>query len=139
MEKFTINWSLHPSPDVNRFLREIYNHNLNLYLLPPEIGLPVSHSLLIQTPPIIWQTYLYLDVFQNKSPNSLIDLKDVERNFNKRIKLNEIIIRNLPQLPNEKPFLAVREYFQQLERLGMIIKRDRIHLSIAKRIHNPEF
>jgi competence protein CoiA len=122
MEKFTINWSLHPSPELNRFLREIYTHNLNLYLLPPEIGLPVRHSLLIQTPSIIWQTYLYVDVFQNIALNTLIDLRDVERNFINRIKLNEIIIRNLPQLTSEKPFMAVREYFQLLEKLGIIIK-----------------
>ncbi|SDN14805.1 competence protein CoiA [Bacillus sp. OK048] len=132
MEKFTINWSLHPSPDVNRFLREIYHHNLNLYLLPPEIGLPVSHSLLIQTPPIIWQTYLYLDVFQNKSPRSLIDLKGVEKAFNKRAKLNELFLRKLPQLPNETPFIAVREYFQLLERLGIIIKRGESMYQVQK-------
>ena len=137
MEKFTINWSLHPSPELNRFLREIYTHNLNLYLLPPEIGLPVRHSLLIQTPPVIWQTYLYVDVFQNISPNTLIDLRDVERNFINRIKLNEIIIRNLPQLTSEKPFMAVREYFQLLERLGIIIKTGESSYQLQKGLIIP--
>ncbi|MEH7177478.1 competence protein CoiA [Neobacillus vireti] len=124
MEKSMINSSLHASPELNHFLHEIYPHNLNLYLLPPEIGLPVRHALLIQTPPIIWQTYLYVDVFQNKSPNTHIDLRDVERIFNDRIKMNNIIIRNLPQLTSVNPFMVVREYFQLLERLGIIIKRD---------------
>jgi competence protein CoiA len=137
MEKNTINWSLHPSPDRNRFLREIYTHNLNLYLLPPEIGLSVSHSFLIQTPAIIWQTYLYLDVFQGKSPNDHINLKDVERNYNKRIKNNEIRIRNLPQL-NEKSFHAVSEYFLQLEKLGLLMKKKETIYQLQNKISIPK-
>lgn len=122
-EKFSINWSLHPNPNQTRFLREIYNRNLNLYLLPPEIGLPVRHSLLIQTPAIVWQTYIYLDNLQDKSPNDLIDLKEVERNYYRRIKTSEITIRKIPQLAGENSYIAVREYFLYLEKLGMVTKR----------------
>jgi competence protein CoiA len=138
MEKFTLNWSLHPSPDLNRFLREIYTHNLNLYLLPPEIGLPVGHSLFIQTPAIIWQTYLYLDVLQDKTPNDLINLKEVERNYNKRIMKNEIINRNMPQLTSEKSFHAVKEYFLLLERLGILIKNSETIFQLQTKIVIPK-
>ncbi|MEH7014547.1 competence protein CoiA family protein [Neobacillus niacini] len=138
MEKNTINWSLHPSPDRNRFLREIYNHNLNLYLLPSEIGLPVRHSLLIQTPAIIWQTYLYLDVLLDKSPNDLINLKDVERNYNQRIKNKEIAIRNAPQLANENSFHAVSQYFLQLEKLGLLMKKSETVYQLQNKIFIPK-
>jgi competence protein CoiA len=137
-EKSTMYWSLHPSPDQNRFLREIYLHNLNLYLLPPEIGLPVNHSLLIQTPSIVWQTYLYLDALEDKSPNDLIHLEEVERNFNDRIKTKEITIRKLPQIPRETSFLAVKEYFLQLERLGIVIKRNETTYQLQNRIYIPK-
>lgn len=130
MEKFIINWSLHPSPDRNRFHHEIYNHNLNLHLLPPEIGLPVYHAPLIQTPAIIWQTYVFLDVLQDKSPNDLIDLKEVEKNYYKRVKANEITIRKIPQLASENSFIAVWEYFLQLERLGVILKKSETHYQL---------
>jgi competence protein CoiA len=138
MEKFTLNWSLHPSPDLNQILREIYMHNLNLYLLPPEIGLPVNHSLLIQTPPIIWQTYLYLDVLQDKIQNDLIDLRIVERQYNKRMMKNEIINRNIPQLPEEKSFNAVKDYFLQLERLGILTKKNETVFQLQTKIIIPK-
>ncbi|MCM3690202.1 competence protein CoiA [Neobacillus niacini] len=137
IERFTMNWSLHPSPDQNRFLREIYRHNLNLYLLPPEFGLPVHHSLLIQTPAIVWQTYLYLDALEDLSPNDLINLKEVERNFNNRIKTKEITLRTLPQIPKETFFLAVKEYFLQLERLGILLKRNDTMYQLQNRIYIP--
>jgi competence protein CoiA len=137
-EKSTMYWSLHPSPGQHRFLREIYHHNLNLYLLPPEIGLPVNHSLLIQTPAIVWQTYLYLDALEDKSPNDLIHLKEVERNFNDRIKTKEITIRKLPQIPRETSFLAVKEYFLQLERVGIVIKRNETTYQLQNRIYIPK-
>jgi competence protein CoiA len=138
IEKFTLNWSLHPSPDLNQILREIYMHNLNLYLLPPEIGLPVSHSLLIQTPPIIWQTYLYLDVLQDKIPNDLLDLRIVERQYNKRMMKKEIINRNIPQLPKEQSFNAVKDYFLQLERLGILTKKSETVFQLQTQILIPK-
>jgi competence protein CoiA len=138
IEKFTLNWSLHPSPDLNQILREIYMHNLNLYLLPPEISLPVSHSLLIQTPPIIWQTYLYLDVLQDKIPNDLLDLRIVERQYNKRMMKKEIINRNIPQLPKEQSFNAVKDYFLQLERLGILTKKSETVFQLQTQILIPK-
>jgi competence protein CoiA len=138
MEKFTINWSLHASPEQKRFLREIYLYNLNLYLLPPEIGIPVSHSLLIQTPPFIWQSYIYLDVLHNKTPNEIIDLREVEREYNRRVKDNEIILRDLPQLASEESFIAVKEYFLQLEKLGYIIKKSETIFQLQNRIIIPK-
>lgn len=138
MERFTLNWSLHPSPDLHRFLREIYTHNLNLYLLPPEIGLPVRHSLFIQTPAIIWQTYLYLDVFQNKTPTDLIDLIEVEKDYNKRIMKNEIIKRSILQSINDKSFLAVKEYFLQLEKIGIVMKKSETVFQLQTKIILPK-
>lgn len=137
-EKNTINWSLHPSHAQKGFLREVYHHNLNLYLLPPEIGLPGSHSLLIQTPAIVWQTYLYLDSIEGKLPNDLIDMEDVERKFSTRIKSDEIIIRKLPQVSDETSFIAVKEYFLHLEKLGLVIKRSEMLYQLKDRIYIPQ-
>jgi competence protein CoiA len=136
-EKSTLNWSLHPSPIQKGFLREIYHHNLNLYLLPPEIGLPVRHSLLIQTPAIVWQTYVYLDSLEDKVPNEFIDLIEVERTINRRIKSNQITIRKIPQATDESPFIAIKEYFHQLENLGIVIKRSETMYQLQNRIFIP--
>lgn len=129
IERFKLNCSIRPSPEQKRFLQEIYLRNLNLFLLPPEIGLPVRHSLLIQTPPIIWQTYLYLDIIHSLSPYDYIDIKDVERSFFRRLKKRDILIRDLPQLSNTSPFVAVIEYFQQLDKLGVVMQKDNIYFN----------
>ncbi|MEH7308893.1 competence protein CoiA, partial [Neobacillus drentensis] len=100
IESFTLNWTLHPCKQHKTFLNEIYNNNLNLFLLPPEIGLPNPHSLVIQTSPIIWQTYLFIDVIANKNINDLITLQELTTQLNRRIRRKEVVIRNLPLLEN---------------------------------------
>ncbi len=82
LEKFHLNWSLHPGIHQQAFHQEIYKQNLNPFLLPPEIGLPVQHSLLIQTSPMIWQTYFYLDVLSKKRPKDVFSFQETERYFN---------------------------------------------------------
>jgi competence protein CoiA len=123
LENFILNYTLHPSPRLYSFLHELYNQNLNPYLLPPEIGLPVRHSLLIQTSPIIWQTYLYLDVLGKRHLEDIISVQEIERGFKRRIGRKEIIIRNLPQFERLNPFLAVMEYLNQLEKLGFLSQK----------------
>lgn len=138
IERFKLNCSLRPSPDQKRFLHEIYFQHLNLFLLPPEIGLPVRHSLLIQTPPIIWQTYIYVDVIQHIYPNGYIDLKDAERSFYKRMRKKDILIRNLPQISKVSPFIAIIEYFQQLEKLGIISQIGETIFQLKRRFTIPK-
>jgi len=137
IEKFILNWSLHPQSSKKIFLHEIYNRGLNLFLLPPEIGLPVFHSLLIQTPSIIWQTYLFLDVLASKSPNDLITFQEINFHFNKRIRRNDIILRNLPQLEQLNPILAQIEYLQTLEQLGILIRKGDTAFQMKRKIMIP--
>lgn len=138
IEKFNLNWTLHPGQPQKIFLQEIYNRNLNLFLLPPEIGLPVPHSILIQTPPIIWQTYLFLDVLANKNPNDLITLQEIKVHFNKRMSRKNIIIRNLPQLEQFTPLMAEIEYLQQLEQLGIVTRRGDTNFHLQRKIIIPK-
>jgi competence protein CoiA len=138
IERYNLNWSFHPSPEKRRFLYEIYNQGLNLFLLPPEIGLPVPKSLHILTPPTIWQTYIYLDNFINLNTGDYIDLKAVERNFNKRIKKKQILIRNLLQLKEQNPFESVKEYLFQLEKLGYLKLKGETIIQLVKKIVTPK-
>lgn len=138
IEKFKLNCTLRPNSEQTRFLHEIYNHHMNLFLLPPEIGLPVRHSLLIQTPPIIWQSYIFIDCLNPISLNDYIDLNNVERSFYKRMVKKEIVFRNLPQIPNESPFLSVVEYFLQLEKLGIIAVKGEGIFQLKRKITIPK-
>ncbi len=138
IEKLILNWSLHPQPGHRSFFQELYSKGLNFFLLPPEIGLPVVHSILIQTPPIIWQTYLYLDVLAKKNPKDYITLQEVDLHLNKRKGRNEIIIRNLPQLGHLNPILAQFEYLQQLVQLGILLRKGNTVFQLQKKIYLPK-
>lgn len=138
IEKLILNWSIHPQPGQQSFFQEIYNQGLNLFLLPPEIGLPVVHSVLIHTPPLIWQTYLYLDVLARKNPNDFITLQEVNLHLNKRKRRNQIIIRNLPQLEQINPLIALIEYLQQLTCLGILRRKGDHVFQMQKKIFIPK-
>ena len=131
VERVKFLWSLHPNAK-NGFLHEIYNRSLNLCLLPSEIGLPIRHALYIQTSPIIWQTYLYLDLFAQKEPGDFFSIKDAEYSFLKRIKRNEIMVRNLPQIQGMNPFDAALDYFNILEKLGVLAKKGKLFQILKK-------
>ncbi|MEH7416364.1 competence protein CoiA family protein [Neobacillus drentensis] len=137
MEKYIFNWALHPRAEHKPFLQEVYNQGLNIFLLPPEIGLPVDHSVLIQTPPFIWQTYLFVDVLAHKTPHELITLKEIYTSFQKRISKKQIIIRHLPQVKNVNPFSVMIEYLLLLEKFNFLTRKGDMIFEVQKKILFP--
>jgi competence protein CoiA len=138
IEKYNLNWSLYPSQQHKSFFQEIYNNNLNLFLLPPVIGLPVPHAVLIQTSPIIWQTYLYLDIIASKRTNDFITLQEINFHFKKRQHRKEIVLRKLPQLEQSNPLTAFIEYILLLEQLGIISRTDETTFQLNRKIIIPK-
>ncbi|WP_164745634.1 competence protein CoiA [Neobacillus mesonae] len=119
---FKLHWGLSSGARSNHFLYDLYNHNLNLFLLPCEIGLPVPHSLFFQTSPIVWQTYLYFDVLMGRNQGDLCTLGEIKYQINRRIERKELNVRQLPQLDSVPYMEAVMDYFFLLERLGVLTK-----------------
>lgn len=117
---YQLHWSTYPGPQQKYFLNELYNQGLNLFLMPPEIGLPVPHSWLIKTPSFIWQTYLYLDIFRQRTPQDFLSTKEIEGSFANRIKKGQIHIRICPQINNIRPFQAVIDYLFILVNHGVL-------------------
>ncbi|MEH7500774.1 competence protein CoiA family protein [Neobacillus drentensis] len=138
IEKFNLNWTLHPSNQHKSFLHDIYSRNLNIFLLPPEIGLPVPHSLILQTPPIIWQTYFYLDIFTSKNPNDFITLQEINFFLKRRISRQDIVVRNLPQLEQVNPLLAIIDYLLLLEQIGLITRKGETIFQLNRTISIPK-
>ncbi|WP_251552465.1 competence protein CoiA [Neobacillus muris] len=121
LERTKMMWSVHADVGNSPFLSEIYQQSLNLFLLPPEIGLPVPHTLYIQTPPLIWQTYFYLDVLKNRQAGDIISFEEIKSHFNKRVNRKQIILRHLPQLEQEQvPIQPLLEYLHLLAQFDMI-------------------
>lgn len=105
----------------NPFLRTLYNNYVNLSLLPPYLGLPVSNSACIITPPLIWQTYLFIDVFMKSNVTTFIKFQDVYFSFMKRIRKNDIQLRRIPLADDERHVtLALLQYLEILIKTNVI-------------------
>ena len=102
------------------FLREMYLHHLNISLLPTIIGLPIHNAPFIETSPLIWQTYLYMDLFKNKRMDETITFNDVYRCFMQRVQREHIKLRTLPLIENTSTTLPLVEYLQLLVQLQVL-------------------
>jgi competence CoiA-like predicted nuclease len=137
LESYQLNWSAYPNPGQKYFLHTLYNHRMNLILMPPEIGLPVLHSCLIQTPAFIWQGYLYIDILRKKLPGDFISIEEVKRSFTNRIKKGHIQIRIFPLINTIRPFQAVMEYLFILEKYGVLRRHGERTIQVCRSIKIP--
>jgi competence protein CoiA len=137
LERYQLHWSAYPSPQQKCFLNELYNQRMNLFLMPPEIGLPIPYMWLIQTPSFIWQAYLYLDVLRQKIPGDFISLKEVERSFQNRIRRGLIHTRGFPQVENISPFQAVMDYLFMLKKYEVLKQVDTNYFQLNHRLRIP--
>lgn len=123
----------------NSFLKTIYEHYLHLSLLPPYVGLPVANSVCIITPPLIWQTYLFIDVLYKRNIHSPIKLNEVFLAFKRRVDQKQILLRYLPLNKDERNLsFAILQYFQLLESTKIIRKLDEQTFMINSDIVVPE-
>lgn len=124
LKRFKSRYLSYPGSHQNHFLQELYRNHLNLLSLPPEIGLPVFSSPYIETPAIIWQTYLYLDVFHYLKVGELISCTKVHNAFAKRVKSGQIQLRKLPLAEKGNYSLVVSEYILLLTTISVLVKID---------------
>jgi competence CoiA-like predicted nuclease len=131
---FKLHYPLSPKAYCDSFLRSLYQNHLHLSLLPPEIGLPIPSSLLISTPPIIWQGFLFLDVFQKLSIGDRVSLHEVVSAFAQRIRKREIIVRELP-LGTGDVSLVVRDYVALLGECHYLKRVDQSNYQIVRKLN----
>jgi competence protein CoiA len=130
---FKYQYSLSQKAFSDPFLREMYENHLHLSLLPPEIGLPVTSSPLIKTPPIIWQGFIYLDVLKKLVIGDQFSIQEVLIAFVKRIRKKQIVLRELP-LGKGDVTSPVNEYLSLLIDCQFLIRRDRSYFLIARNL-----
>ncbi|WP_445662619.1 competence protein CoiA [Cytobacillus sp. FSL H8-0458] len=101
----------------NKFLQDLYSCSIAPAFLPPEIGLPVRHSPFIETSPIQWQSYLFMDIVGKERPFSLSQMIAA---FRKRVKNNDIKIRSIPLVQTGSEIHAIKEYLDVLINLNIV-------------------
>jgi competence protein CoiA len=128
----------HPGAYQNPFLRELYQSHLNLLLLPPYVGLPIPNSTEIMTPPLIWQTYLFMDVFFKSEINSPISFHDIYKTFKRRVIQNQIQLRKLPLIKEDQTTLIIYRYLHLLVKVNMLKRVNDNTFMLNKRIYIPK-
>lgn len=120
LQKFKSRYTMYPGSYQNHFLQLLYRNHLNLQNLPCEIGLPVFSAPYIETPALIWQTYLYLDVFRYLKKGDQISSAKVHNAFNNRLKRGQIKWRSLPVAGKGNCSQVVSEYIQLLTKISVL-------------------
>lgn len=89
------------------FIQSVYESGQNGRLLPPEIGIPVSHMESVAEPPIVWQFYMWADCFRVLKAGDYLPSEEVGARMRGRAKKGHIRFRNgrFPDLWPFKPYL----------------------------------
>lgn len=122
LQKYKFRYLTYPGSYHNPFLNELYKNHLNMLLLPPEIGLPVFSNPYIETPPLIWQMYLYLDVFRFFKKGDFFTLSQVESAFFNRVRRQQIKLRKLPAVEKDGHRQAIEQYLHLLVEVAVLAK-----------------
>ncbi|MCQ6274304.1 competence protein CoiA [Bacillus sp. V3B] len=125
-------------PRQNGFLKELYQCSLNSSLLPPIIGLPVQNAPVIETAPLIWQSYLFIDHFNKRKEGEVITFGEVYRSFMNRVNKKQIKLRQLPLAPNSNPTSPLSEYLHLLVQLDVLEGLNRNTFRIREKVVVPE-
>ncbi|SEN15231.1 Competence protein CoiA-like family, contains a predicted nuclease domain [Mesobacillus persicus] len=122
LQKFKRGYFIHPGPPQRAFLTELYTKRFNLQTLPPELGLPVPSAPFIETPPLIWQTYLFLDIFRHLKKGNTFSTSNISTAFTLRLRSQQNTIREFPLGFTGHYLDAVEEYLDLLVKTSNLIK-----------------
>jgi competence CoiA-like predicted nuclease len=104
----------------HRLLKELYLSGLNITLLPPFIGLPVPSAVLMESPPLIWQTYFFIDQLLKRKAGEIITFNDIFQGYVKRLERGNLKERPLPLAPNCSHLAPIIEYLEVLEKVQIL-------------------
>ncbi len=101
-------------------LKELYLSGLNITLLPPFIGFPVPNAVLVESAPLIWQTYFFIDQLLKRKAGDIITINDIFQGYVKRLERGSLKERSLPLAPNCSHLVPFIEYLEVLEKVQVI-------------------
>jgi len=120
LERSKLAIGANPRSTHTSFLGELYRAGLNIFLLPAEIGLPSYNSVAIADFPVIWQTYLYLDLLGKALPGDVITVGAAAASLFRRAERGLIRFRKLPLAKEISVEGAAAEYLSMLSSFGLL-------------------
>jgi competence protein CoiA len=128
----------YPGSINNPFLLALYNNYLNISLLPPYLGLPVLGSTCIATPPLIWQTFIFVDVFLKQKRDVLFTFNDVYQAFLNRVHKGHIQIRKIAFINIEETVSSlIHHYLLLLVKIKILTESNNNSFKINQPIYIP--
>lgn len=135
MNRFKSSLLAHTMVNLDPFLLELYSRSLNPYFLPSFVGLPLRSNYAIETPPFIWQAYIFLDHFYGQNIGKEIHFQEVYLQVLKRVRTQEIRLRSFPCLKRNLLPFAIDEYLGLLSDSGLLRKCEQNKYLIVKSIN----
>ncbi len=137
LQKVKNGFFIHPTLEQRIFLNELYKKKLNLLLLPPEIGVPVPSAPFIETPPLVWQTYLYLDILRHIRKGEVFTEKNLYHAILIRTHKKQITLRSIPLLKQGDFFTPVKEYLHLLVKISTLEKISENRYKMVRPFYQP--
>ncbi|TYR79502.1 competence protein CoiA [Priestia megaterium] len=112
-------YMLYPNKKYASFLKKLYELRIPPSHIPAEAGFPLPSLFMIETPAVIWQTWLLIDMLASKSIGSIVSSKQLYMQLTQRIRQGEIQLRSLPLQHStiEQPLF---EYIEALCKIGLL-------------------
>ena len=135
--KWRASYSVYSSNQIASFLSSLYQYQIPPSHLPAEAGLPVRSAYWFQTPPMIWQMWMVLDLLLPLPIGDTFFFSKAMEVISKRIASNNITIRHLPLIFHTQYSLAVEEYLDLLVKAGQLKKLTQTIYQKAREPHIP--
>ncbi|WP_062352028.1 competence protein CoiA [Bacillus kwashiorkori] len=132
-EKWLFHLPLYNNARRNKFLTFLYQNNIHPTKLPMEVGVPVPYMILIETPPIIWQTYIFLFLFNENRGRRYIFLKELTNYLQKIVKEGLLRFRLTQYSFLANKYMPIKKYLVFLENVGLVkLKEDKLFVNTSR-------
>lgn len=118
--RFKRNYVANAASIQDPFLHELYSVSLPPYFIPPFVGIPLRLNYVVETPPLIWQCYVFLEHFFEQEQGKLVTFHEVYTGVLKRVRSNQITLRSLPNINRNLLPFAIQEYLAVLVDTGFL-------------------
>ncbi|OCA84251.1 hypothetical protein A8F94_16175 [Bacillus sp. FJAT-27225] len=127
-----------PHSPYKPFLQQLYSARKNIFLLPPEIGIPGLFSVPITSFPVIWQTYVFLDVLSERTAGTTVAVEEIVQCLAERASKGDIQLRELPLAKDITLRTLAYEYLFRLAKQGFLERNQNGLFLFRKEVSFPK-
>lgn len=140
-EKERLKWSVFPNISKDKrdqaYNRFLYLENTHRSLLPPFIGIPQFSLPFIKTPAVVWQGYVFFDLFRLIQKQTKVSIQQLLQLIKKRVNTGEIMTRTFMFIPSSFE-IPIQDYVKFLIQIHVFHKKEN-HIIMGHEGNNIRF